>query len=312
MKLSELVNYYNLMNQDWVSPDFEAAMGKYHAMCAVVTNHHLQFDPQSQDLMHSFTRITSAFSNVKDSLDSFKLRLQQTIELLEPEQYAKSEMLYNNEMCMESPNYIINRRLQVDPDSFNRMKAKLLTLTDWRIPALIIRPGLESFIEHLVPMDPLYLIDQDLDLLQPSVSAFTPEYQRRLRIYTLNDYRDKDPLWQMPDNQFGLIFAWNYFNFKPMSVTVRYLKNIFEKLRPGGTLIFTFNDCDYEQGVLQAENNFMCYTPGRTLIKHSENIGYEFVSRYNGAGDVAWLELKKPGTIQSIRGGQTLAKIVAH
>jgi hypothetical protein len=74
-------------------------------------------------------------------------------------------------------------------------------------------------------------------------------------------------------------------------------------------MIMTFNDCDTEQGVGLAERSFMCYTPARLLIAHAEKVGFEIANHYNGAGDVSWLELTKPGKIVSIRGGQTLAKI---
>jgi hypothetical protein len=34
--------------------------------------------------------------------------------------------------------------------------------------------------------------------------------------------------------------------------------------------------------------------------------------RHNGPADVAWFEFQKPGEIDSLRGGQTLARIVAN
>jgi hypothetical protein len=41
-------------------------------------------------------------------------------------------------------------------------------------------------------------------------------------------------------------------------------------------------------------------------------MGFEIIFEHSGQGNITWLELKKPGEIQSIRGGQALAKIVAH
>jgi hypothetical protein len=76
-------------------------------------------------------------------------------------------------------------------------------------------------------------------------------------------------------------------------------------------MIMTFNDCDRAQGVGLAERHFMCYTPARMIIAYAEKVGYEIVDYYNGAGDVSWLEILKPGRIVTYRGGQTLAKIFA-
>ena len=149
------------------------------------------------------------------------------------------------------------RSLRIDSDSLLMLKSRLLQYTDWRLPGLIIRPAREKFIEDLVPLDPLYVVDQHEDLLNPAIQAFTPEYQRRLRPYTINDYEHVDALWKLPANQYGLIFAYNYFNYKPMKVLRQYLDSMLVRLRPGGVAIFTYNDCDWRHGVALAEQNFM-------------------------------------------------------
>ena len=56
----------------------------------------------------------------------------------------------------------------------------------------------------------------------------------------------------------------------------------------------------------------MSYVPARKIKSYAEKIGFDILYHHRGAGDVVWLEIKKPGTIESIRGGQSLAKIVAH
>jgi hypothetical protein len=55
----------------------------------------------------------------------------------------------------------------------------------------------------------------------------------------------------------------------------------------------------------------MLYTPKRLILKHAFNLGFELAFAHDGTGDVSWLELRKPGDLASLRGGQTLAKIVA-
>ena len=311
MKLSELIDYLNLLNQDDHSPNYNMAMKKFHAMTHVITNHAIQFDALSTDFTDAVANVQLAFDQVDQTVDTLKDHIVSLIEQMEPEQYAQSERLYQDEMFTESNEYILGRRLHIDDDSNILLRSHLKNLTDWRLPGMIIRPGQDTFIEDLVPLDPLYVVDRNMGLLQTAVKAFTPEYQRRLRTYTTNDYQNGHPLWQLPDNQFGLIFVWNYFNYKPLSVIYRYLADIYKKLRPGGVLVFTYNDCDHGHGAALAERNFMCYTPGRTIKSHVEGMGFEIMFEHRGLGDVTWLELKKPGAIQSIRGGQALAKIVA-
>jgi hypothetical protein len=39
-------------------------------------------------------------------------------------------------------------------------------------------------------------------------------------------------------------------------------------------------------------------------------MGYEIVYSSNGYGPSTWIELKKPGKLSSLKGGQALAKIL--
>lgn len=311
MKLSELVGYLNLLNQESVTPDFDQAMRKFYALAHIVKHHNLQFDAVTNDFNDAIKQVQDSFDTVSITMQNLKDHIGKSIELLEVEQYKQSERLYYDEMPTELPEYILNRRLRIDDDSNILIRSHMKNLTDWRLPGMIIRPGLDSFIEDLVPLDPLYLVDQHLDLLTPAVSAFTPEYQRRLRTYIVDDYQHGHPLWELPDDQFGLIFVWNFFNYKPLSVVYRYLADCWKKLRPGGTMIFTYNDCDDQNGARLAECNFMTYTPGRILKAHLEHMGFDVIFKHRGAGDLSWFEVRKPGQIKTIRGGQTLAKIIA-
>jgi hypothetical protein len=311
MKLSKLVDYLNLLESNELAPDYHGAVRRFREIGHVIANHAVQINEYGLLFNEKINNIIAEFQHAQMVLDDLKSDIRKQIAELESEQYQASQQLYEQEMCYETVEYILNRRLSIDPDSRISLSARLVQYTDWRLPGLIIRPGREKFIEELVPLDPLYLADQHEDLLKPAIQAFTPEYQRRLRPYVINDYEHKDPLWQLPANQFGLIFAYNYFNYKPMKVLQWYLDSMMTRLRPGGVAIFTFNDCDWAQGVGLAEQSFMCYTPGREIQAYCNQIGFEVLAINRGQGDIAWMEIKKPGEIESIRGGQSLAKIIA-
>lgn len=312
MKLSELVDLLNLLDSDAMVPDFDSATRQLRAIQHTILSHKVQIKRATAQYNADLDAIKQAYNNAQTTLENLRFNLLRIIEKMERSQYEQSKYLYEQEMCSETPEYILNRKLQIDADAKIRLIGRLLRYTDWRVPGMIIRPGHESFIEHLVPLDPLYLVDQDLQLLEPAISGFTPEYQRRLRPYEINDYRDQKPLMQLPSNQFGLIFAYNYFNYKPLEVLCRYLEDLFDKLRPGGVLIFTFNDCDWAHNVALAERNFMCYTPAKTIIPILYSVGFDILYQESGPKDATWFEVIKPGKIQSIRGGQSLAKIIAN
>jgi SAM-dependent methyltransferase len=175
---------------------------------------------------------------------------------------------------------------------------------------MIIRPCASDFLENMVPLDPLYLVDTMQELLDPCVQQFTLDYQRRLRVYVVDDYKQPNPLEQLPNGQFGLIFAYNFLNYKPLSVIERYLREFAIKLRPGGHAVFTYNDCDRSQGVGLAEKNFMCYTPGAAVRQLVEQTGLLIEEHRLADYDLAWMDVRRPGEIKSYRGAQTLAKIM--
>ena len=88
-----------------------------------------------------------------------------------------------------------------------------------------------------------------------------------------------------------------------------YLTEIYQKLRPGGVMAFTFNDCDRAGAVKNAENFFMCYTPGSMLQSLCESLGFVMRYRYDVDAATTWMELEKPGIKPSLRGGQALAEL---
>jgi hypothetical protein len=117
-------------------------------------------------------------------------------------------------------------------------------------------------------------------------------------------------LWQLPNNQFGLVLAWNYFNHRPFEIVRQYLTELYEKIRPGGMLLMTFNDCDRWEGVRSVEAKTGLYTPGSLIKSFTESLGFEQHFTYHDHGPWTWIELRKPGEWQSYRGGQALAQIL--
>ena len=311
MKLSEIVAYLNLLETLDVHQEASEATRRLDAVLHVVANHALQVNTCSQDLEQNFDAVKQGISDFERTLDQIKQRLTQMLHQQEPAYLAESYRLFDQEMRHDSPQYILTRRIGVDSDSRVALQYRLKNLTDWRLPGMIIGPRTENFIEDMVPMDPLYVVDTHQDLLDPAVRSFTPDYQRRLRQYVVNDYVPGAILNEIPAGQFSVIFAYNYFNYRPIEVIRRYIHEIASKLRPGGTFIMTFNNCDRSHGIGLAERSWMCYTPQRLIVSAAEEAGLELVSVTDALGDLSWIEFVRPGEIETLRGGQSLAKIIA-
>ena len=302
-KLSELVNFktqLDLMSTNALRDTNNLELDKITHLFSL-ENYNNLLDQRKLDIQKSF----DAFEL---ELEKLKNIVKQEISVLEKPEFQKSYILYEGEFG-NSAEYILNLRKHKIPN-LELFQARLSRYIDWQHSAMIIRPGIENFIDSMVALDPLYLVDLSHDYLAPALSKFNSQYQNRLRTYTVKEDLDQEILGQIPNDQFALCFAYNYFNFRPFEILKKYLDEIYQKLTPGGVLVMTFNDCDRASAVQLVENFYCCYTPGYLVRDLAVSMGYEIEYSWNDPGPTTWLELKKPGRITSLKGGQTLAKVL--
>lgn len=311
MKLSEIVDYLNLLDSLSVHEAAAESTRRLAAVLHVVVNHEVQVNDSAQDLELNFDAVKQGLGAFEHTLSQIKQQLGQILKEQEPAYLAESYRLFDQEMRHDSVQHILSRQLAIDHHVREALQHRLKNLTDWRLPGMIIGSRTETFVNDMVPMDPLYVVDTHQDLLTAAVKSFAPEYQRRLRQYVVNDHVPGAILNEIPGGQFGVIFAYNYFNYCPMEVITRYVGEIASKLRPGGSFIMTYNNCDRAHGVGLAERAWMCYTPRRLIEQAAAAAGLELVSATDAPGDVSWIEFVQPGAIETLRGGQSLAKIIA-
>ena len=310
MKLSEVSAFLELLRNTDTSPAWIEFQNKLYTIRTAAVDHPVQIGNVAHDIVTSMNNVQASVGDFQNNVVYLMSQLEAIIQQGEAEYYQESYRLYEEEMCWETNDYILNRRLLIDADSDLIIRSRIKNYGDWRLPGMIIRPAQETHIEELVPLDPLYVLDQHDDLIMPAIGKFTQDYQRRLRPYVINDYKKTSPLEELPSNQFGLIFTYNFLNYKPIEVIERYLRDFYLKLRPGGVALFTYNNCDLANGVALAEQHFMCYTPGKRIQAIAHEIGFENTFNQPGVGNLSWMELKKPGEITSLRGGQALAKVL--
>jgi hypothetical protein len=310
MKLSELVAYklqLDKLSTRSAQREIELDLGK---IIQLVGSQPIQLRDFKQQLETQYSEINQNIDQFEIRLNELKQAIKTQIELEEKYWFQESYRLYDQEMRNDSAEHILNRRPVLDNETENLLRVRVQNYVDWQHPAMIIQPGLEKFVEDMVGFDPLYLVAQQHDLLVPSFNQFTEEYQRRLRLYTVREDLDHEILGKIPNGQIGLCLVYNFFEFKPFEIVRKYLTEIYQKLKPGGTLIMTFNDCDRDKAVKLAEQHYACYTPGSMVHQFATTVGYNQIFSWNNNGPTTWLELRKPGTLTSLRGGQTLAKIV--
>jgi hypothetical protein len=260
--------------------------------------------------------ILSAFTDFEQILDTLKEQIKTRVEEEEKAWFHRSSQWHRAEMSLsqhpEFPNQLRNRRVQLEPDIETLFVARVMMHSNWQYPGMIIHPGENPFMQYMVGNDPLYLIDESHDLLNlVDLSEYDEMYRRRLRKYVIEESFDHEILEKIPNSQFGICLAYHFFDFRPFEMIEKYLVEIYQKLLPGGTVIMTFNDCERLAGLTLVENNYACYNRA-TLIKHlADRLNYTITFFYsNKDSPMSWIELKKPGTLTSLRGGQTQAKIL--
>ena len=178
--------------------------------------------------------------------------------------------------------------------------------SNWQYPALEIGCRDGEWTKYLVASDPLYIADSFDEFLVSAVEQFPDIYQGRVRKYKIVE---NCKIKNLPINQFGLIFSYNFFNYLSLDTIKQYLLQSLEWLRPGGSIIFTYNNADLPAAAAYAETYFMTYVPKSILIPMAESVGFETVFSFDLDPAFSCIEFKKPGTLHSIKTGQTLGEI---
>lgn len=307
MKLSDLVRYLNHLDKLSVRYAANVAVKEVAKITHTVQYHDIQVGDTAADLIVLQNDIDNTLKKYEEKLTLLKQGVLNQIEQHEPKYFADSTNNYEHGMRYDTPADILKSAPVVSDTLGSLLQSRLKLYTDWRFPGMVIRPAYSPWIEDLVALDPMYLVDTTPDLFESTKSLFTPEYQRRLRLYVIEEYA---PFFDnFPKGQFGFVYAYYYFNTKPWEVIKQYLDEIFVLLRPGGSFLFSFNDCDQWTAVGLVENHYACYTPGRLLRKHIADLGFQITYEHRVGSETMWLEIKKPGTLDSLRGGQALAGI---
>lgn len=311
MKLSALVHYLNHLDGFRPESATQTLIDHIDPVLHTIENHDLQFPEITRAMIRHRWAVHQNIAEVTATVDRLKQEIKHSIESLEHHYLAQSYELYSEGMRHDSDQYMLDRRFNLGPDAESYLRARLLRYADWHHAGMILRPGQESWIQDLVSLDPMYLVDVRLSMLEPCREKFTPQYQRRLRCYAIQESTEHAMLTQLPQHQMGLILAYNFFHYKPLELVRCFISELYQLIKPGGTLVFTFNDCDRYGGVELAERCYMCYTPGRLVLASAEMTGFEISHVYHIDAAATWVELRRPGDLESRRGGQALARIIA-
>lgn len=260
--------------------------------------------------------LKNSFDAFEKSLDEFKNEVKLRIEQEGKFWLQRSLRRYERQLDTglyqqpESVDLHKNKLVILDEDTKSLLHTRVGAYCDWHYNAMIIHPTQEGFIDHMVGSDILYVLDENMYLLDPVLEKFNTVYRNRLRVNTIEETFDKPMLAMVPDNQIAFCLVYNYLNYKPFEMIQLYLNEIYQKLCPGGVAIITYNDSDRHQAIPMIEQEITCYTPATLVEGWTRYLGFEEIYRHQNDSASTWLELRKPGKLTSLKGGQTLAKIL--
>jgi SAM-dependent methyltransferase len=213
---------------------------------------------------------------------------------------------YQKECLFNDPNRIREiKKLVMTEGTEEILCNKIYLHSTWKYPGMEISCRDGEWTKYLVSSDPLYLVDMHQEFLDSANSKFTPEYQARLRKYLMKDFKVDN----LPLNQFGFVFSHNFFNYLSLDSIKVLLSQIKDWLRPGGTMIFTYNNTDLSASAGLSEDYFMTYVPKSMLIPMIESLGFEIIDAPDYLPSTSWIELKKPGTLSTVKAHQALGEI---
>lgn len=276
-----------------------------------------QHVPKAADLPHDLARVDAALGALHDRLASCELELIDQCASLVPQYERMSEEIYRAE-TVRTLKVMADSTRSIDSfwtvktaatqEELDMIRGRLDAFNDWRVPGLMIRPGIDDWIDRLVALDPLYLVDQSLVLLRPALQRFPKLYQQRLRQYAIDETHDRIMI-KLPQAQIGVVFCYDFFCTRPLRIIQKYMESVWDLLRPGGVFLFTYSDGDRTKAAELVERGVNCYTPAHRVRELWSQQGFETVFEYES--DLGWnyAEVRRPGVIKTLRGGQSLAKI---
>ena len=305
-KLTDLVEYRNELANIVNSLNLHNAINK-----KLVLLRHIQ---SNNTVAYNVDHINNNYKQLIIDNDSNVNQLNELITLINTDIDTLATTLFSSRELL-----ITNSRydLPFNTDIRSLVKSKIKQYCDWHYPGLQISCNKKEWIDCMVTSDPLYLTDSEEDRavfiqLTNLISEYPIQYQNRLRLYSVTGY----DFSALPESQFSIIVCWDFLNYIELAGIAEYMQQMFKLLRAGGVFMFSYNNCDIAESTRLTEENGMSWASTRAIKQLCNDIGYDIITFENHlTGDahiahVSWCEIRKPGTLTTIKAHQVLGAII--
>jgi len=314
--LRNLVKYKQMVE----SINFDTVRRDINSRLSEVSNdldlHEFDAHNLKDSMLHKHLKVLDILEDWSLNLNTFREEIAKLATTLEEPYYEKSKEIYKmrmNDSVQDKMDRQIFSNILYNQEFKTLLQDRISIYADAQYAGLQIAPGNGDITNLLVSCNPLYLMDESEDMFRHIRNWREPAYQRRLRYYKIDEKED-DILNEIPRNQLGLIVALNWFNFRPMKIIKKYLQSMMQVLRPGGVIIFTYNNCDYPKAIDKVDEMYYCYSTSIQVKDTCRQIGYNIIESFDKGYDeldmgISWLEIKKPGKRTTIRRTETMGQI---
>jgi SAM-dependent methyltransferase len=248
-----------------------------------------------------------------ESLNSEILALTQRIDDIAKELFDTDS---NRNLFNESKIY---QSMTVNEKEFEIINTQIGSYSNWRYPSLILYPRDKKWISSsIVASDPLYIVHDnsilgnDYDSVLTLMEDFSDVYKSRLRVYSI----DSNNYSILPQNQFGFILLWDWLTYLSIDRFNEYFQQIYKLLKPGGSCMFSYNNCDIPESARLAELNDASYATAKKVKQLVKRIGFNILKVVDLPTDdavythISWIEIQKPGKLTTVKAHQALARII--
>lgn len=256
-----------------------------------------------QDILEQITLQHSSVNKVLTAIDlSIKSKREELFSGSYEEDLIRAMNNHENRLV---------RNYKINDDSKEVLIKRLRGYTDFHYPVLEFGCRSGTYTNYLVAGDPLYIVDLNQRFIDVTLEQFSEVYRNRVRPYVVDLITpEKNNLNKLPQNQFGFIFSWEFFNYLPLSILECYLVQFYDLLRPGGAALIRFNNGDSSLGANSAETRWQSYISGKELVDSCKRIGFELLELVNvNLGETSWIEIKRPGKLKTVKASQSLGAI---
>jgi SAM-dependent methyltransferase len=196
--------------------------------------------------------------------------------------------------------------------NFNEQQKETLirqisNLISFEFPVLELFTGQGTFTASAVGGEPLYIADYYMQTLDKVGAQFNDFFHgRRLIKQPIRDF----DLSTLPQNQFGLVFSFNYFMAKDEDFILSWAAEVFKILRPGGHFVFNFVPNDTLEGLEIIENNTVSAIDHLYLERKLRELDFEIMKKELTRGMTSSMVIRKPGDLIPFKFSSSLARII--